>query len=224
MPASMKRHLLQFLAITLSPMAASANALDTAALLNDPSVTGLLAKKCIQVETCGVLPMRFDSAVDLLSQPDLVQRIEAEYRRSVAKDGQSEFPIIGTGSGDYHYVNEKNQRTDIKELYRKQTSDTTFDLIYHATGKNYFGKYEVLIHIRAIDAGKAGTLYIAAIHAYPHNAPLRFLARRTGTTERFFRRKTQLIARISTRICGGMCEQAYPTYSEQHIESLAGFL
>ena len=90
------------------------------------------------------------------------------------------------------------------ELYCRQISDATFDLVYCATGKRYFGKYEVLIHIRAIDAGPAGTIYIASVHAYPHNGPMRFFARRFGTIERYFQRKTQIIARVSTRICIGM--------------------
>ncbi|MEN8254367.1 MAG: hypothetical protein ABFR33_02750 [Verrucomicrobiota bacterium] len=179
-------------------------ALGTADLLNDAAAKALLEKKCIRTEACGVLPARFDAAVGYLNQPDLVQRIQGEYRQSVSKDGTIDFPIVGTGNGTYYYVNEKNQRTDLFELCRRQTSDSTFDLVYHATGKRFFGKYEVLIHIRAIDAGPAGTVYTASVHAYPHNGPVRFFARRFGTVERYFQRKTRLIARVSTRICAGM--------------------
>ncbi|MCF7817752.1 MAG: hypothetical protein K9M54_07705 [Kiritimatiellales bacterium] len=220
----MKRHLQWFAAFLLVLLSGKVFALDTVALLDDPAMVALLAKKCIRAETCGVLPVRFEAVADLLRQPDLIWMIQDEYGRSVSKGGKNEFPIIGTGNGAYHYINEKNQRTDIKELYRRQTSDSTVDLVYHASGKRYFGKYEVLIHVRAIDAGTAGTLYLAAIHAYPHNPPLRFFARKFGSTERYFQRKTAMIARISTRICEGMCGHAYPTYTERRIESFAGFL
>jgi hypothetical protein len=174
----------------------------------------LLEKKCIQTETSGVLPARFDAVAHYLSQPDLVQRIQGEYRRSVSKDGTIDFPIVRNGNGAYYYINEKNQRTDLFELYRRQTSDFTFDLVYHAAGKRYFGKYEVLIHIRAIDAGPAGTIYTASVHAYPHNGPMRFFARRFGTVERYFQRKTRIIARVSNKICIGMdapLSYAYPS-------------
>jgi len=192
--------------IVLAMVSPAAFALGTADLLTDTASKALLEKKCIRTEACGVLPARFDAAVSYLNKPDLVQRIQGEYRRSVSKDGTIDFPIVGTENGEYHYVNEKNQRTDLFELCRRQTSDSTFDLIYHAKGKRYFGKYEVLIHIRAIDAGSAGTIYTASIHAYPHNGPVRFFARRLGTVERYFQRKTRLIARVSTRICTGMGE------------------
>jgi hypothetical protein len=61
-----------------------------------------------------------------------------------------------------------------------------------------------LIHVHAIDAGEFGTVYTAAIHAYPHNGPLRFFARRLGTVERFFKRKTLLIVNITDKICADM--------------------
>jgi len=187
-------------------------ALGTADLLDDAATKALLKKKCIRTEACGVLPARFNAAVSYLNQPDLVQRIQREYRCSVSKDGTIGFPIVGTGNGAYHYINEKNQRTDLFELYRRQTSDITFDLIYHAEGKRFFGKYEVLIHICAIDAEPAGTVYMATIHAYPHNGLLCFFARRFGTVERYFQRKTRLIARVSTRICSDMDDTPPFTY------------
>ena len=194
-------------------VASNVFALNTVGLLTDTASKALLEKKCIRTEACGVLPARFDAVVSYLSQPDLVQRIQREYRCSVSKDGTIDFPIVGTGNGAYYYVNEKNQRTDLFELCRRQTSDSVFDLIYHAKGKRYFGKYEVLIHIRVVDAEAAGTLYIAEIHAYPHNGPLRFLARRFGTVERYFQRKTRLIARVSTKICTG--KDDYPSFVYQ---------
>ena len=200
----MKRHALQSIAIALALVAGRVFALETAKLLTDADARALLEKKCIRTEAYGMLPARFDAAASYLNQPGLVQRIQGEYRCSVSRDGTIDFPIVGTGNGEYHYVNEKNQRTDLFELCRRQTSDSTFDLIYLAKGKRYFGKYEVLIHIRVVDAQTAGILYIAEIHAYPRNAALRFFARRFGTVERYFQRKTRLIDRVSNKICIGM--------------------
>ncbi len=209
----MKSSALQFITAIIVLMAGSAFALDRAELLHDPAATALLKKKCIRIVSSGVQSVRFEVVAHLLEQPDLILRIQSEYARSVSKTGTTDFPIIGMGDGHYHYINEKNQRTDIRELYREQTSATTFDLIYLAAGKRFFGKYEALIHIRVIDAGTAGVLYIAEIHAYPHNPPLRFFARRSGRTERYFQRKTQLTAWVTTKICTGL--DAPPAYSLQ---------
>ena len=184
--------------------AISAQGLETAKLLNGHESTGLLEKKCIRTEVSGVLSPRWTLSTKMLSQPDFIQWIQTEYQRSVSKDGTISCPVIETGEGEYHYVNKKEQRTDIFELYRGQTSDTTFDLIYLAKGKRFFGKYEVLIHVHAVDAGAAGTIYTASIHAYPNNGPLRFFARRMSSVERYFENKTRLIANITGKICSGM--------------------
>ena len=193
-----------FLLISSLCTAVSAQGLDTAALVHGHESASLLEKNCIQTAISGVIPPRWDATTQMLSRPDFIQWIQTEYQRSVSKDGKCSIPIVGTGNGTYYYVNKKNQRTEILELYRNQTTKTTFDIIYLAKGKCFFGKYEVLIHVHAIDAGEVGTVYTAAIHAYPHNGPLRFFARRLGTVEHFFKRKTQLIANITDKICTGM--------------------
>ena len=199
----MKRHAILFIVIALAWASGRSPAQNTAVRLDDPAAK-FLEKKCIRTESSGVLPARFDAVACYLSQPDLVQRLQGEYRRSVSKDGTMDFPIVENGNNSYYYINEKDQRTDLFELYRGQTSDSMFDLVYYAKGKRYFGKYEVLIHIRAIDAKPAGTIYTASVHAYPHNGLMRFFARRFGTVERYFQRKTRIINRVSNKICIGM--------------------
>ena len=211
---------MKFLLIILSLAAAiSAPGLETAKLLNGHESAGLLEKKCIHTEVSGVLTPQWNNTTFMLSQPDFIQWIQAEYRRSVSKDGTVSFPIVATGNGAYHYINKKKQRTDITELYREQTSDTTFDLIYHAKGKRFFGTYEVLIHVHAINAGDAGTIYTATVHAYPNNGPLRFFARRMSSVERYFERKTKLIAQITGKICSGM-EEPVPFILKPNTASL----
>lgn len=221
---SMKRHAPQLIALVLALASGRAAALDTAALLDDPSALKLLSKQCIRAEAYGVMPVPFAAAEELLGTPDLIKRIQNEYRRSVSKNGTVDFPVEESGPGTFYYLNEKDQRTDIRELCRRPTSDATFDLVYLAAGKRFFGDYEVLIHIRAIDAGTAGTVYTAEINAYPHNLPMRFLTRWFGSTERYFQRKTALTARIATRICADLSPpaNANPTYPYRRIESAGG--
>jgi hypothetical protein len=193
----MKRIVLQMMALL---MAARAFPVDIRAL-PDSRGADLLDRKCIQTGTAGLLPARFEGVAAYLDRPDLVERIQAAYRRSVSKDGSLDFPIIRTGPDAYYYINEKNRRTDLTELYRGQTSDCVYELVYHAAGRRFFGRYEVLVRVKIIDAGPVGTAYTASVDAYPHSGTLRFLARRFGTVERYFRRRTHLIARVSEKIC-----------------------
>jgi len=200
------------LAIMILFPAMTVHALDTVALVDGPAAK-LLKKNCIRTDVGGVLPVRFDTVTGLLGQPDLLLHIQKEYPSSVSEDGVNNFPLIGTGNGAYHYINEKSERTDIVELYRQQTSATSFDLVYLTTGKHSFGRYDVLIHIRVVDAEMAGTLYVAEIHTYPHNAALRFFTRRFGSTKRYFQRKTWLIAGASVKLCNNL--ENHPSFIYQ---------
>jgi hypothetical protein len=164
----------------------------------------LLEKNCIETGTAGLLPAPFEEVAGYLRRPDLVECLQAAYRRSVSKDGTLDYPIIQDGPCSYHYINEDGRRTDLTELYRGRTAEGRYELVYHASGRRFFGRYEVLIHVRLFDAGPAGTAYSAQVHAYPHNAPLRFLARRFGTVERYFQRKTRIITRVSEKISMGL--------------------
>ncbi len=216
----MKRHALQILATTLLLASGNVLALDTSTLLADPAARSLVEKKCIRVETSGFIPVPFDVATGILNHPDFLQSVQDEYARSISKDGKLKFPIIETTPGSYHYVNAKNQRTDIAELFRGKTEDDAFDLIYHVTGKRFFGTYEVIIHLRAINADAAGVVYTTQIHAYPHNGPLRFLARRLGVVERYFKKNTTTIDWMARKISIGLAERAsFQTYQEQQAKA-----
>jgi hypothetical protein len=203
----MKRHILQIAAATLVWVSHSVWALDTSSLLDNPAAKSLLEKKCIRAETAGMVPVHFSAATNILNHPGFIQAVQDEYARSISKDGKVKFPIIETAPGIYHYVNGKKQRTDIAELFRGKTEDDSFDLIYHATGKRFFGTYEVIIHLKTIDADAAGVVYTAQVHAYPHNGPLRFLARRLGVVERYFKKNTSDIAWVARKISVGLTER-----------------
>jgi hypothetical protein len=184
----------------------SVSALETADLVPDASARELLEKKCIRAATSGMVPVSYDSATRILAQEDLLNIVQAEYARSISKEGTVKFPIIETAPGKFYYINEKNQRTDIIELYRSQSEDGAFDIILQASGKRFFGLYDVIIHVRILDASAAGVAYTAKVHAYPHNGSMRFLARRLGTIERYFRKNTSNIEGLACNIGQGLAE------------------
>ena len=181
-------------------LAACAAALD-AGEMPDERAAALLERKCIETDAAGLLPARFDEVTAYLNRPDLLERVQAAYRRAVSKAGTLHYPVVRNGPVSYYTISEKNRRTDLTVLYQGFTSGGMYELAYHACGKRFFGRYEVLIRIRIFDAAPAGTAYTVSVHAYPHNASFRFLARRLGSAERYFRRRTAMITRVSERIC-----------------------
>jgi hypothetical protein len=200
----MKRFVLQLSVILLS---AGAYALGPAELLKDDASRELLNRKCIHLGTSEVLPIRFETACAVLAQPELVDGLQAEYARSVSKNGKVDFPIIGNGPGRCYYINEKGRRTDITELYRRQTNAHSFDYIILAEGKRLFGGYDAIIHLQVIDAGPAGIVYSVSSHTYLHNGLTRFSARNLSPVRKHFRTQMRIISYVAREVGTGLCEE-----------------
>ncbi|MEA2068710.1 MAG: hypothetical protein U9P12_05875 [Verrucomicrobiota bacterium] len=200
----MKRFALNMTAMLLS---ASAFALGTVDLLESPGAKDVLGKKCIRLGTSEVLPIDFQTACRVLERSKLVEAVQEEFVRSVSGNGKADFPIAGTGQGKYHYINEKGQRTDITELYRQQTDDYSFDYVVHASGKRFFGHYDIIIHLQVVDADPSGVIYSVIIHAYPHNGITRFSARKLAPAKKYFRKKMKLISYVAREVGLELCEK-----------------
>ncbi|MDF7805810.1 hypothetical protein P4E94_00065 [Pontiellaceae bacterium B12219] len=199
----MKHLLLQFLILLL---ATSSFAKNTSDLVTDPAGLKILNKNCIRLGTSEILPINFETACTVLSRKDLVQSVQREFVRSISDDGEVEFPIIGTGPDSWYYLNEDGKRTDITELYRKQTDEFSFDYIVMASGKRFFGRYTVVIHLQVVDAGPGGIIYSVNVHIYPHNWLTR-TSQKIGLTSGFFKKKMKMISWVAREIATGLCEQ-----------------
>ncbi len=188
---------------------ASARALDTVALLPDggPSRELLESKKPIYAETQGEVEVDFSNALVVFAGSNLLQEVQEAYCTLIAKDHTPEFTIRQHSANTYFYVNKDGERTDIKEVVRRQTSENTFDIVYYSTGKRFFGDYQAVIHVRISGGDGKSSHYTASVYAYPENMISRFFARRLGLVERFFKGKTQEMTGIITTIFCNLCEK-----------------
>jgi hypothetical protein len=194
-----------FFLISTLLLAGGAGAVGTAELVTDEAALEVLNKKCIRLGTSELLPIQFDTACAVLGRGDLIQAMQAEFAQSISKNGAVDFPIITDGPGKYHYINEKGKRTDITELYRKQTDDVSFDYIARASGKRFFGGFDVVVHLQVIDMKDAGVVYSVNTHAYPRNWLTRFSVREIGVTKEYFKKKMKLISWVAREIAIELC-------------------
>lgn len=198
----------------------SAQALDTLPLLPDgPSKALLEGKKPICAETTGMVPVEFTRALGVFEDPSLLQNVQDAYCKLVTEDGTPEFTIEQASSNTYFYVNKNDERTDITEVLRKQTSESTFDIVYYSAGKRFFGYYEAVIHVQIVDDGEGGSRYVASVYAYPKNAVSRFFARHLGLVERYFEKKTGDMTGIITTIACNLCEENPSEPSQEETEA-----
>jgi hypothetical protein len=184
----------------------SAYALNTVDLVSNPDAKEILKKKCIRLGTSELLPINFDTACKALEQPQIVQAMQDEFCRKISKNGEVDFPVFQLTTNTYYYVNEDGKRTDIKELYKKQTDEHSYDYIVQASGKRFFGKYDVIVHLQIVNAGDAGIIYSVNVHAWPHNWLTRS-SHKIGLTKKFFKKKMRLISWVAREVGTGLCEQ-----------------
>ncbi|QBG47645.1 hypothetical protein EGM51_09660 [Verrucomicrobia bacterium S94] len=180
--------------------------MNTAELVNNPDAEAVLTRNCIRLGTAEILPIKFKTAVTVLNNPDLVTAVQDEFARSVSENGTVDFPVFEIGEHRYYYINEYGNRTDITELYRKQTDETTYDYIVMAGGKRKFGYYDVIIHLRITDLDDLGILYSVKVHAWPHSWFTR-TANRIGLTRSYFKNNMQFISWVARKVAIGLCKQ-----------------
>lgn len=157
----------------------------------------------IHCELGGVLPVRFDLLTQRLDRPDLLFRMQHAHGLKIDVDEPIGGCIRQTAPGMYCYRNEKGQRWEITELYRGINGEGCYELLYSASGRRFFVRYDMLLRVRTYDAGRAGTLYIAALQAAPRNTAARLMMRRFGAVERTFRSATRLVAGQMETLCRG---------------------
>lgn len=157
----------------------------------------LLDRKCIRSESCAVRPVRYDSVLRYLEPPDLLQRLYADYLRTYGEH-KAARPLVRTGPQSYSYAAGTKKETAVTELYCGASSAQTYDFVYYVEGRR-MGRYEMLVHVRVIDAGPAGTAYAGSMYAYPHSGPVRFFVRHFGRLEQYFHYWTRVFTRVVER-------------------------
>jgi hypothetical protein len=195
------------LCILAMPAVSQLHALETLSMLETgPSRTLLERKNPIKATTKGTLPVKFVGMMRVLSEPDFLENIQRAYSELIIEGETPEFRINKTSDKTYYYINKNGERTDILEVLRRKTSDTTFDIILLSSGKRFFGNYEALIHVQITRKGEQVD-YVSSVYAYPENVISRFLARRLGLIERYFRNKASHMTGIISIISCKLCEQ-----------------
>lgn len=183
------------------------NELPLLAAHHAPSLT-LLARNTIRVVGRGTLPVDFRAALRVLSQSNLLDRVQEEYARSLPAGRQPEFVLHPAGSNTWTFVNRHGQHSEVCEVARIPVATNALAAVFYAKGERFFGLFESLTVIRAVanDQGQIG--YTVQVLAYPHQPVCRFVIRHLGLVERYFQNKTKELEVVSARICGRLCDPA----------------
>ena len=168
---------------------------------DDPAAMTVLTNDYIKVSLDGCLAMDFDTALDILQRPDLLDEAQRAYAELLPEGETAEFQVQRMTTNRFYYINRKQQRADVAELYRGQSSQDLLEMVFHSRGKRFFGPFQALIHIRTKRTGSENVDYTVDVYAYPERAAPRFFSRHLRLLERVFRSKSRDVRRMLTGIC-----------------------
>ena len=198
----MKCSLLFFL-ILPGLLAAQPNLLPEHVRETEPA-RAVLDRNYIHITGKGRVGVPYPQALVLMKQADLLLSVQEAYADLLEEGAEPEFEITLDAPGQYSYVNQKDQRTDISELTREAGENGETILVLYSKGKRSFGRFEALIHVTVTpdpEHEDESSRWEVQVFAFPQNGISRFLARNFGMAQRYFTRKTAEISELVTDIC-----------------------
>lgn len=167
---------------------------------SDERAARVLESDPIRVEARGCVDLAFPAALAVFLSDDGLLQVQAAYAALLPAGEEPEFTIEQASPRHYFYVNKRGQRSDVFELFRRQTGARRLEVVYYVTSTRFLGPFKALVHVTATDAGAAGVGYHLDVYAYPERAVPRFFARHLHVVERFFRRKSDHMVELTTAV------------------------
>lgn len=177
--------------------------IDPALLSGDEAALAITTKPALRYEAAGTATAPFSEMVRVFASTSLLADIQVEYERLLPEGETPEFTIEQTGPTAYGYVNREDETSTIREIRRHEAADYV-EVVYHASGERFFGRFDAVIHIRVAPETDDAVAYTARVLAYPASRFLRVLAR-FPLVDLYFQRKTREVAGLSVRIGEALC-------------------
>jgi hypothetical protein len=165
---------------------------------NYPLARAVLSNNCIVVSATGQVAVAWAAAQSMLARPRLLDDVQRAYAASLKPGKKCGFTITPRPetSNVWHYVNVDKEPSDITEVARFGPDPDCGEILFRVDGERFFGRFQVVLALRARPDGPGKTNYAMDLWAYPENGLVRFFVRNLGLIERFFRKKTGEIEKI----------------------------
>lgn len=153
----------------------------------------------------GSVAVAYERAYVVLMGSNILERVEASYRRELAAGAKTNLVVIPLGTNGHYTVVWKDDPADVRDLWRKTDTNNFFEGGYVITGERSFGAFETVMNIRVqrTETGQAG--FRADVLIYPHNGLIRFIFKNLLSVEDYFRdtmvEMSAEIERVCTRLC-----------------------
>ena len=198
-------------ALALGAAAAVATPDDLAACLIAQRV---LSNACLTCGSSGTVDISFETALAVVGRDSLLVDVQRAHAATLAPGQKAKFAITQPASNTYHHVNSKKRVTRIRELRRVTDGHDKFDILFYVTGDRFFGRFEALVHVVVRRVNDNEVRIQGVLYAYPHSAPVRFIARRRPVRA-YFRKETDEVTGRGIRILRDLCAAREQTASRE---------
>ena len=191
------------MAVLLTALAAVGTAVSAAvddAAMTDPDVRRVLESTPIHIRTSGRTDVEVSTLSRGLENTNLLVDAQQTYARMLPAGKQPQFVIMRSSSNTYYYVNDHGERTNIREVARRQVGQDCLRCVYHVTGRRFFGPFESVIQVDVRQSAAGATQYDIDVYAHPEVTVTRFMARHLPFVDRYFQGKTRDVVQLAARV------------------------
>ena len=168
----------------------------------------------IHLVVTGTVAVAFDRACAVLLKPDILEKIEALYRRELPPGEPGKLEVTRLETNGHYRVRWKTDLADVRDVWRATDTTRFFEGGYVLTSERFFGSFETVLVVRVMRTPEDQASFRADILVYPHNGFIRFLFSTVLSVESHFRRTTAELSAEFQRICTSLCrEESVPSGS-----------
>lgn len=156
----------------------------------------------------GDVAVAYERAYAVLTDKSVLEKVADAYLRNLPAGAKTNLVISATGTNGLYVVDWKDERADVRDVWRNTDTNNFFEGGFAMNGKRYFGVFEAVMNIRAKRMPDGQVRYRADVFIYPHNGLIRFIFSNLLSVEDYFRETMIEMSAEIKRVCINLCQSA----------------
>ncbi|MEI8243549.1 MAG: hypothetical protein WCI17_09810 [bacterium] len=172
-----------------------------------PHVTSAMRKGSqMHLVATGEVAVAYERVYAVLMRSNILEDVEAAYLRELPAGADTNLMITPVGTNGLYYFDWKDERAEVRDVWRRTDTNSFFEGGYVMTGERYFGSFESVMNLRVQRTGTGQASFRADVFVYPHNGLIRFIFNNLLSVEDYFRDTLIEMSDEIKRICTSLCQ------------------
>ena len=162
----------------------------------------------IEVPVAGTAGLDFSAVLAVLSGDSVLEDLQAAYAATLPPGTKAEFTVRRQGPNSFFYINRDGQRAEVTELARHcrgTEPERTLEVDFYVTTVRFLGPFHAVLRVVIREGAPGVVAYDLNVYVYPERSAVRFLGRRLGLVQSFFRSKSEELVNLVARLFSDLC-------------------